>query len=76
MCSCMWGPEVDISDIRNDVGLLFIEPGCLSPGLTNIAGLTSQLVLGTPSPGSEAGITHGHPCPLGIYVDPGNWTLP
>lgn len=46
-----------------------------TPGLANIAGLTSQLVLGTLSPGFEAGIRHGHPCPLGIYVDPGNWTL-
>lgn len=30
MCSCVWGPEVDINDISNDFGLLFIEPGCLS----------------------------------------------
>lgn len=46
-----------------------------APGLASIAGLASQLVLGTPSPGCEVGISCGCPCPIGIYVDPGNYTL-
>lgn len=69
----MWRSEVDISDISDDFGLLFIESVCLNQLHIAALVLLASLFWGNPClPSFEAGITCGHPSSLGIDVDSGN----